>query len=440
MTIKLNFRQRVTRFAALVVCLIISAALLGIALTHFAFAALTNSRLPVSRGLLLSAASYFPNSSRTQARLAAHLIESEVDSTLSHEQVAEQAVYYATHAVKRSPRNYELWVISALAKEAQGDFAGAENDLRAALALAPHQLKVHWRLANLLVRAGKLDQAIPEFQIVNAGTAGYLSETMNLVWQASDGDVAVLRLAIGDESSGVSESRMPETRIALARFLASQAQFDASMNVFRSLSLRQRLDLPETPEILDELLAAGRIELAAQLWHELFNPEAQANQPLIWNGGFETTIKKGFTQFDWNLAQSKFAQISLTTSIARSGHRALEISYLGIDTTRLEDEIRQRIPVRPGARYRLEAFAKTEELITQNAPGITIFSPDSKKILASSPLVETGSHGWQPLAIEFTTPSDARAIIVAITQKPLFSYVEPTQGTVWFDDFTLQQK
>ncbi len=435
MIINLNFQQRVGRFAALMVSLISSATLIGLALIHFAFAALTNPQMQVSGDLLASAASYFPNSARVQARLAAHLVESDVDSALGHEQVAEQAVYYATRAVKHSPRDYELRMILALAKEAQGDLAGAENDLRTALMLAPQQVKVHWRLANLLVRAGKLDQAIAEFRIVNAGTASYLSETINLVWQASDGNVETLCSAIGDDSSSTTGTRM-----VLARFLVSQSQFDAAANIFRSLSVRQRLDVPETPGFLDDLLAAGRIELAAQLWRELFNLDTHTNQPLIRNGSFETTLKKGFIQFDWNLSQGKFARISLATGVARSGHRALEIAYLGIDTTRLEDEIRQLIPVRPGARYRLEAWAKTEGLISPNAPGIAIISLDSKRMIANSPLVETGSHSWQPLSVEFTAPSDAQAIVVTINQKPRFSYVAPTQGTVWFDDFTLLQK
>ncbi|MEP7340587.1 MAG: tetratricopeptide repeat protein [Acidobacteriota bacterium] len=434
MTINLNLRRRSARFVSLAAILAGSAVLIGIALTHFAFAALTDPKLQVSREVLAAAASYYPNSARVQARLAAHLVESEVDDTLSHEQITEQAVNHAARAVRFSPRSYELRMISALAREAQGDLAGAETDLRAALSLAPYNLRVHWRLANLLIRAGKLDQAIAEFHIVNTGTAIYLPETMDLVWQASDGSVTAVQSAVGNGSSDNSSARM-----ALARFFVQQAQFEPAANIFRSLDARQKLDSPVTPGLLDDLVAAGQVELAAQLWTELLSPEAQSNHPLIRNGGFETTIRKGLTQFDWNLTQGKYAQISLANNIARTGRRALEITYLGIDTTRLENEIRQLVPVRPGARYRLDAYAKAEDLVAPDAPQIAVVGFDSTKIIATSSPLETGSHDWQLLTIEFVAPPDSKAIFVTIKQTPRFSYVKPTRGTVWFDDFSLQQ-
>jgi hypothetical protein len=310
--------------------------------------------------------------------------------------------------------------------------------LRAALALAPYHLRVRWRLANLLIRAGKLEQAITEFHIVNAGTATYLSETMDLVWQASDGSVAAVESAMVDRSSD-NPPAQTAAKLALARFFVQQSQFEPAADIFRSLDTRQRLDSPVTQGLLDDLIMAGQVGLAAQLWTELLSPEAQPNRPLIWNGGFETTIRKGLTQFDWNLSQGKYARISLATNIAHTGRRALEITYLGIDTTQLENEIRQLIPARPGARYRLDAYVKAEDLVAPDAPQIAIVSFDSNKIIATSTPVETGSHDWQLLTIEFVSPPDSKAIFVTIKQKPQFSYVKPTRGTVWFDDFTLQQ-
>src|SRR5436190_23955998 len=99
MTINLNLRGRSARFASLAATLAGSAVLIGIALTHFALAALTDPKLQVSRDVLAAAASYFPNSARVQARMAVHLIESEVDTAQSHEQITEQAVNYAKRAV-----------------------------------------------------------------------------------------------------------------------------------------------------------------------------------------------------------------------------------------------------------------------------------------------------------------------------------------------------
>jgi hypothetical protein len=42
--------------------------------------------------------------------------------------------------------------------------------------------------------------------------------------------------------------------------------------------------------------------------------------------------------------------------------------------------------------------------------------------------------------MDFVAPSNAPALIVAVKQTPRFSYVDPTQGMVWFDDFTLTEQ
>jgi tetratricopeptide (TPR) repeat protein len=430
MTFQLLLRQKLARFALLAAVLLVVCVMAGVALTHFAYAALTDPKLPVSREMLQVAANYFPNSARVQSRLAANLVESDVDGALSHEQIAEQSVRLAARAVRLSPRSYECRMVAALAREAQGDLAGAEADLRAALALAPNHLRVHWRLANLLVRAGKLEQAIPEFRIVNAGTGEYLPETIELVWQASDGDVAALRSAVGEDAPA---------KLALSRFLVGQARPEAAADLLRGVGARTALDSPVTADVLNDLVKAGQIELAAELWTTIVHPEAQPDRPLIWNGGFETTIRSGLAQFDWNLSQSKYARVSLVTDAARSGRRALELAFLGVDTTRLEEEIRQLIPVRPGARCHLEAYAKAEKLTGPEAPRITVLNFDSKQVLATSGPVAAGSHDWQLLTVDFVTPADGKAVVIAITQNPQFSYVEPTRGTVWFDDFTMQK-
>src|SRR5262249_18500510 len=156
--------------------------------------------------------------------------------------------------------------------------------------------------ANLLVRAGKLEQALPEFRIVNAGTGEYLPETIELVWQASDNDVAALRSAVGEEAPA---------KLALSRFLVEQARPEAAADLLRSVGARTALDSPITADVLNDLVKAGQIELAAPLWMALVHPElwmalvhsnAQPDRPLIWNGGFETTIRSGLAQFDWNLS------------------------------------------------------------------------------------------------------------------------------------------
>src|SRR5262249_35827652 len=247
------------------------------------------------------------------------------------ERVVERAVYYASRAVSLSPRNYELRILSAAAREMDGAMEGAESELRAALALAPHHADTHWRLANLLIREDKLDQAIGDFRMVIKAAPGRLPTTLNVLWQASDGKIDTLKTVVGDD---------PASQLTLAQYLVREGKYEAAVKICDGINRRSLLGIPGMERLLDSLITRGQVDLANGLCRNLFGAGAE---PLIWNESFETPLRSGFTQFDWNISQSKYAGIGITTTSARTGQRSLKIVYLGIDTTRLDDEVRQLV-------------------------------------------------------------------------------------------------
>ena len=62
-----------------------------------------------------------------------------------------------------APWDYNHRLLLAGIKEAQADRVSAEAELREAIKLAPNYPVVHWRLANVLVRQGKLGESLSEF-------------------------------------------------------------------------------------------------------------------------------------------------------------------------------------------------------------------------------------------------------------------------------------
>ena len=156
------------------------------------------------------------------------------------------------------------------------------------------------------------------------------------------------------------------------------------------------------------------------------------------NEGFETPIRSNLAQFDWNLSQSKYAKIGITTATART-QRSLKISYNDIDTTTLDNEIRQLIKARPGARYTLTCYVKAERLVTPGGPQVVVTSQGSSTPIAASAAIMV-FYDWRILTTDFVAPSNAHAMVIAIKQTPQFSYVDPTSGTVWFDDFVLTER
>jgi len=428
MRINVELRSPVSRLALIIIFSCGAAAYLGFSAARFIISVITDPGARVDTSIIEATANYFPNSARAQARMASHLIESGVDLTINHERTAERAVYYAARAVKLAPHNYEFRILLAAAKELAGDLTEAETELQAALKLAPHLVTVHWRLANLLLREEKLARAISEFRLVNEADTELLIPTIHLLWQASEGNIEPLNAVVGSD---------PRSQLTLALFLVQQGQFEPAVKIADGIERQSILNHPESGKLLDSLISSGQIELASKLWRDFFGAN---EQPLIWNESFETPIRDNFTQFDWNIGQNKYAKIGITAVNARTGWRSLIISYLGIDTTTLNSEIHQLVKVRPGARYTLKCYVKAEKLVTPDGPQIVVTTQDSTTTIAASAALGPGSYDWQLLTMDFVAPLNTRALIIAIKQTPKFSYVDPTQGTVWFDDFVLTEQ
>jgi tetratricopeptide (TPR) repeat protein len=428
MTITFELRSPVSRLATIVAVMCGCAAFISLSAARFVISVITDPEARAETAIIEGAANYFPNSAWAQARMASRLIESGVDLSENHERTAERAVYYSARAVALAPRNYEFRMLFAAAKELSGDLAEAEMELRAALKLAPHLVNVHWRLANLLLREEKLDEACAEFRLASEADPELLTPTLNLLWQASDGKIETLNAAVG---------AAPEPQLALAQFLIEREKFEVAVKIANSLDRRAALNLPNSGKLLDSLISAGRIDLASDLWRNLSGAESQS---LMWNEGFETPIRSNFAQFDWNLSQSKYARIGITTATARTGQRSLKISYNGIDTTTLDNEIRQLVKARPGARYTLTCYVKADGLVTPGGPQVAVTLQGSSTPIGASAAIEAGSYDWRILTTDFVAPPNAHAVVIAIKQTPQFSYVDPTSGTAWFDDFVLTER
>ena len=238
---------------------------------------------------------------------------------------------------------------------------------------------------------------------------------------------------------GESNSR---TKLTLAQFLLKMSRPSEAANVFGGIERNDRLAAAaESSAFLNSLIAAGRYDTARELWSDLASADRQPT--LVWNGGFESDISKTFAQFDWVFGRTEYARFALDTSIAHSGSRSLRIEFTGRVTTKLDNDIKQLVAVRPGARYRLECFVKTNNLDSPEGPRVVVSDASANWIAASEP-VGSGSSDWRTLAVDFVAPQNAgsgsSAIVLSIKRKPRFSYDEPTSGVVWFDDFSIKEQ
>ncbi|HSB10201.1 MAG TPA: tetratricopeptide repeat protein [Blastocatellia bacterium] len=388
---------------------------------------LSDARVDVRPDLIAAGIKYVPNSAAVSARLVeAQMTEGDRDLTATD--------VLARRTVNLSPWDYRNRLLLATVKEAAGDRAAAEAALQEALSLAPNYTDVHWRFANLLLREGKLAKAVPEFRIAASSSPNLLPATLDLLWRVSGGNLAVAQAVTPKDA---------KARLVLAQFLLNQSRASDAITVFAGIDRGSLVGLPESSAFIDALIKAGNLGEARGLWIGLVSGEyAQPGRPLpaVWNGGFETEISKSLGQFDWMISRNEYAVPAIDQTTSHTGSRSLRIDFAGRDTTKLDGQIKQTISVRPGAHYVLECYTKTERLESPEGPRIVVADiASATEVAASSPLA-TGSTDWRRIALEFTAPAAARAVVITIKRVPKYSYDDPTRGTIWFDDFVLTEQ
>jgi hypothetical protein len=424
MVLEIRVVKPAAKAAAILIAVGITALLTFAILVNFVVGVFSDERVSLSRDLLADGVAYAPNSAPLLARLAAAEMREE-------ERDLSRAEDYCTRAVRISPWDYRHRLLLAMIKEAEGDRIGAEQSLEDALALAPNYKDVHWRMANLLLREGKLPRAVAEFRTATLSDISLLPATLDLLWRASEGNVAVVRAATGND---------PKSRLALAQFLLKQSKTSEAVAEFDGIE-RNALELPGRSAFIDALMAQGHLAEARELWVGMVGGDSRETGSVgVWNGGFESEISGILGQFDWAITRNVYVTPGIDTSIGHTGQRSLRLDFLGRDTTRVDGQVKQMIVVHPGARYRLEYFVKAQGLATPEGPRVVLTDVTSSIEIASSDPVAAGSYDWHRVAVEFAAPPSARAVWVTIRRIPRFSYDDPTQGVVWFDDFTLSEQ
>ena len=416
-------RRAVVVLSALIGCTLLMLA----AAMNCVVGLLTDPRANASKELLELGARVVTHSGTLNARLA----EAEMDD---QGRDLQRVDVLATQAVNASPWDYKQRFLLARVKEAEGDRTHAERILQEALDLAPNYPEVHWRLANLFLRDGKLSKAVPEFRAASNLNSSLLPGTIDLLWRVSGGNLAPVQAVT---------PRDPKSQLMLAQFLLKQSRPSEAITIVSGIDRNVLVSLAETPAFIDTLIASGRVDEARGLWVGLVSGSyAQPGRPLpaIWNGSFESDISKSLTQFDWKLDRNEYATAMIDSTAAHTGTRSLRLDFAGRDTTRVDGQAKQTLVLRPGGRYRLECYVKTERFDSPEGPRLVIADLASGTELAGSDPIASGSSDWRVLSIDFSVPATSSAVMVTIKRIPKFSFDKPTSGSIWFDDFVLTER
>ncbi len=420
MTLKLESSG--SRILVILGTVAIAILLVRVNLSHFVARVIADQRVALDREALGAAALRYPNSARIQFKYA----EAEIAGG-----DAAKALAVAREVVGLSPWDYQARRLLAIAQEMNGRPADAENSIRAALGLAPYHAELNWAVANILLRSGKVAESLPHFRIASKATLDLLPQTLDLVWMASNGDLGTMKALAGADA---------ELQLSVVRYLVEQNRIPDAVQMFNQVEAATRLESPRSAEFLKSLFDARQYPAAREVWLGLANAltgsQATLAEP-VWNPGFELDTLPLFPQFDWVIQPNEYARIGFDRSETRSGLRSLRMLFAGRDTTLINGQVKQNVLLRPGARYRLECYVKTTDLVTPEGPRLAIAGEQG--IIASSEPVPEGTRGWERLSVNFVCPADNAPKYITIVRIPRFSYDDPTKGAIWFDDFSLTE-
>ena len=338
-------------------------------------------------------------------------------------------------AVRLAPNDYRFWMDLGRALEQAGDIAGGEKALRRAIELAPAYAYPRWYLGNLLLRAGRGDEAFQELRSAAEADPKLRPQIFNVAWYVFGEDVQAVKNAVGNSATARGE---------FAVYLVGRQRFDDALGLWASLSAAEKKEQHANGEALMNALTAARRYRAAQSVLRDIAPEGIApalSAEQFTNGGFESDVAaSGVGLFGWQVTSIPQAQVAVDPNYRHGGQRSLRILFKSPSTLDFKN-VSQLVTVEPGTQYRFTCFVRTDELKSAGTPLIEILDgADDRNVLGATAPLAVGRSDWQQLTIDFKSPTTTEAVKVRIVRAACVGDpVCPIYGIVWYDDFNLQR-
>jgi tetratricopeptide (TPR) repeat protein len=330
------------------------------------------------------------------------------------------------HAVALNPQDHMGWASLALARDQEGDPAGAVAAFQEAVRLAPYYPNPRWQLGNALLRAGQRERAFVELSRATASDPQFLPSMLELLWDDLNGDADAIIKVIAPQTAA--------TQLSLARFFKEHGKISEAIALLRPLGSAADA---ERRALTGELISAKRFQEAYELWSS-GRVEGADGSEIISNGNFETDVDLAETGFGWQVTGNREGLlVSLDTKEPRAGSRSLRLDLKGELPTQ-PPIISQLAFVKANARYRLSFAARTQELITTGAPVIAIIDAGSGQMLGQSAPLKYGNNGWEDDRVEFVTNRTTSVVMIAIQRQKCIKQPCLIFGRVWLDNFSLQ--
>jgi tetratricopeptide (TPR) repeat protein len=324
-----------------------------------------------------------------------------------------------------NPYSSAIWLDLAQAYYSMGNHLQTHAATEKALAVDPTTPDTAWNAANFFLIQDDTAEALHQFAIVLREDPSLAPSVLNICWQS---------LHDLNRIQGILPPK-PDVYLAFIKLLLASDDFNSAQQIWLALmQTKVGFDYRRSLFYIDELLKAHDVDQADEAWKQLLS-RSQAlrayKQPnnLMVDGSFSQEILN--SGFDWRYQAVPQVTVTLDNAEFHSQDRSLKIVYSGNG----EDAgIFEYVAVRPGMRYRLSAWVKSEDIETANGQALTILNGYSRVVYGS--MEETiGTTPWHRLEMEFEAGPETNLIMIAIQRHPGETRI---QGKFWIDDIRLE--
>ncbi|HYJ86804.1 MAG TPA: tetratricopeptide repeat protein [Pyrinomonadaceae bacterium] len=329
-------------------------------------------------------------------------------------------------AATARPEDYFLWLQLARARELNGEIDAAIAMARHAVSLAPHYAQPHYQLGNILLRAGRQDEAFKELKLAGASNPTLMPGIIDLAWRLSGGNIQFVEKAIAPEN--------PQAYQTLGQYFRQRNEVDAAIAMYNATGPAGEQD---RHNYLAELIAAKRFKQAGIL--RAADGQSAATSEVIFDPGFEQESNLKEAGFGWRIGdRDQGFQLSLDATSPREGRSSLKVEFTG-DFHPSSTVIYQLVLVEPTTHYQLRVSIRAEGVVSGGLPVVEIVDADENQILGQSEQFPNSTSGWGEYTINFNSKSSTSAVRIGLRRQPCEGTPCPIFGRLWLDNFSLRR-
>jgi tetratricopeptide (TPR) repeat protein len=321
-----------------------------------------------------------------------------------------RAIAALERATELDPHSGDLWIELALAREQQGDLAGAEQAIHRARVAEPRTPGILWHEMNFALRREQNERGLGLARELLAEDPEYTARTLTLFSSVAPPAVLIRDVLPADLSSMTD---------AILIFSRMDNLSEAAEPLWtRILALNQAPSSYYLRTLLDGVVDSGDIPLAGRIWSDairrgwIAGEAASLNEPL-YNGDFHQPLLN--FGFDWRVIPNPEASVWIEARGPQPGQQSLCVEF-SQDARASFAHVTHVVPVEPETYYSLHGFMRTNRISSRGGAYLQAFEiqPRRGQIATTLPVIGTG--GWQEVSLRLETSPDTRLVQLALVR------------------------